>query len=124
MQDCAPERPVAVLTFHGDADFVNPYLGNGDLRWGYPVSVAVQTWARIDGCRVGPELQQVTEHVVQLRYRHCRAGTDVVMYKVLGGGHTWPGTSVDLSPLGVTTQEIDASELIWQFFEDHPRRGR
>jgi poly(3-hydroxybutyrate) depolymerase len=29
---------------------------------------------------------------------------------------------VDLSPLGPTTQEIDATELMWQFFEDHPKR--
>jgi polyhydroxybutyrate depolymerase len=48
----------------------------------------------------------------------------VVLYKVLGGGHTWPGTSVDLSPLGVTTQEIVASELLWDFFAAHPRRNR
>ena len=34
-----------VLTFHGQQDVVNPYLGNGDLRWGYTVPVALQTWA-------------------------------------------------------------------------------
>ncbi|HEY5845603.1 MAG TPA: hypothetical protein VIT42_02320 [Microlunatus sp.] len=43
-------------------------------------------------------------------------------YRVTGGGHTWPGTAVDLSPLGVTTQEIDATALMWEFFEDHPKR--
>ena len=119
-----PVDPVAAITFHGDADFVNPYPGNGDLRWGYPVGVAVQSWARIDGCRAGPELAQVSERVLRYSYRRCESGADVVLYKVLGGGHTWPGTSVDLSPLGVTTQEIDASGLLWDFFAAHPRRGR
>jgi polyhydroxybutyrate depolymerase len=124
VEDCAPPRPVPVLTFHGDADFVNPYAGSKDLRWGYSVSVAVQTWARVDGCRVGPLMDTISEHVVQYTYRACRGDADVVFYKVLGGGHTWPGTSVDLSPLGVTTQEINASQLLWRFFEAHPLTGR
>jgi polyhydroxybutyrate depolymerase len=124
IQNCTPSKAVAAITFHGDADVVNPYPGNGDLRWGYPVSVAVQSWARIDDCRVGPDLTTISEHVVRYTYSRCRDGADVVLYKVLGGGHTWPGTSVDLSPLGVTTQEIDASELLWDFFTAHPRRNR
>lgn len=121
VQDCAPKRPVAVVTFHGDADFVNPYEGNGDLRWGYPASVAVQTWARIDGCRIGPQLAPVSPSVTRYTYDRCDARSDVQLYRVAGGGHTWPGTSVDLSPLGPTTQEINASQLMWEFFEEHPR---
>lgn len=122
IQDCTPTHPVPVITFHGDADFVNPILGNGDLRWGYAVSLAVQTWARLDGCRQGPAVEQATEHVQKFTYARCRSGADVVYYKVAGGGHTWPGTQVDLSPLGETTQEINATELMWDFFKAHPRR--
>ncbi|HEX8489030.1 MAG TPA: PHB depolymerase family esterase [Propionibacteriaceae bacterium] len=122
IQSCTPERPVSVITFHGDADLVNPITGSADLRWGYAVSLAVQTWARLDGCRVGPTAETVSEHVTRFTYSRCRSRTEVTYYRVTGGGHTWPGTEVDLSPLGVTTQEIDASELMWQFFEEHPRR--
>ena len=123
IQSCTPRRPVSVITFHGDADFVNPIAGSADLRWGYAVSLAVQTWARLDGCRVGPTAETVSEHVTRFTYSRCRHRADVTYYRVTGGGHTWPGTKVDLSPLGVTTQEINASELMWQFFEEHPRRG-
>ncbi|WP_257210738.1 hypothetical protein [Actinomyces ruminis] len=42
------------------------------------------------------------------------------LYTVEAGGHTWPGTSVDLSALGTTTQEINASQLMWDFFAAHP----
>jgi polyhydroxybutyrate depolymerase len=122
IQSCRPERPVSVITFHGDADVVNPITGSADLRWGYAVSLAVQTWARLDGCRVGPSAETVSEHVTRFTYSRCRSRSDVTYYRVTGGGHTWPGTEVDLSPLGVTTQEIDASELMWRFFEEHPRR--
>jgi polyhydroxybutyrate depolymerase len=122
IQDCTPSRPVPVITFHGTEDVVNPLPGNGDLRRGYPVSVAVQSWARLNGCQTGPATSTVSDHVVRFSYGRCSAGADVVYYRVTGGGHTWPGTSVDLSPLGATTQEIDATELMWQFFEAHPKR--
>jgi polyhydroxybutyrate depolymerase len=45
------------------------------------------------------------------------------VYEVAEGGHTWPGTDVDLSALGATTQEINASQTMWEFFKAHPRRG-
>ena len=123
IQDCTPTRPVPVITFHGDADLVNPLPGNGDLRWGYAVSVAVQTWARLNRCQSGPASTTVSEHVTLFSYGKCRDGADVAYYRVTGGGHTWPGTSVDLSPLGHTTQEINATQLMWQFFKAHPKRG-
>lgn len=121
---CQPERPVAVITFHGDADFVNPFEGSDDLRWGYTVGRALATWASLSGCRRGPVTTVVTEHVTTVAHTQCAQRADVVGYVVAGGGHTWPGTSVDLSPLGVTTHEINASELMWQFFDAHQRRGR
>ncbi|WP_205709672.1 PHB depolymerase family esterase [Kineococcus siccus] len=120
VQDCTPEDPVAVVTFHGDADPVNPYQGNGDLRWGYSAPVAVQSWARIDDCRVGPVRRTVSEHVAAFTYSGCAAGADVEFYSIAQGGHTWPGSTQGGPP--EVTQEIDASELAWQFFADHPRQ--
>lgn len=84
LQDCTPSRPVPVITFRGDADQVNPYLGISDLRWGYGVSTAVQSWARINDCRRGPPAQQVSEHVTRFRYSQCRQHADVEFYKVAG----------------------------------------
>ena len=47
---------------------------------------------------------------------------EVELYTVDAGGHTWPGTSADLSALGTITQEINASQLMWEFFSAHPRQ--
>ncbi len=113
---CEPSDVVAA------GDFVNPLPGNGDLRWGYAVSLAVQTWARLNRCQVGPAVTTVSEHVTRFTSSRCADRADVVYHRVTDGGHTWPGTSVDLSPLGPTTQEIDATALMWQFFEDRPKR--
>lgn len=122
VQDCTPTEPVAVLTFHGTADGVNPYGGSDDLRWGYSAPVAVQTWARLNDCRTGPLRTALTEHVSLTTYTRCAGGADVEFQRIVGGGHTWPGSDVPEGPLGPITQEVDASETMWAFFEAHPKR--
>ncbi|MEZ0491692.1 PHB depolymerase family esterase [Kineococcus sp. TBRC 1896] len=121
VQSCTPREPVAVLTFHGDADGVNPYGGSDDLRWGYSAPVAVQTWARLNDCRTGPVRTALTEHVSLTTYARCAGGADVEFQRITGGGHTWPGADEPEGPLGPITQEVDASETMWQFFEAHPK---
>jgi polyhydroxybutyrate depolymerase len=122
IEDCRPERPVPVVTWHGQEDVVNPYLGNGDRRWGYAVPVGVQTWARLNGCRRGPQATTVSEHVTRFTYTRCRQGADVVFYRISNGGHTWPGATEPAASLagpGLTSQEINASRILWDFFEGY-----
>lgn len=122
---CQPEQPVAVMTFHGTADAVNPYLGNTDPRWGYTVEQAAERWAELNTCRVGPALGSYSASVTSYTWTECDGKADVVLYEIAGGGHTWPGTAVDLAAfgLGPVTQEIDASTAMLDFFADHHRRG-
>jgi len=52
-----------------------------------------------------------------VRYTHCEEGAEVEFYTVYGGGHTWPGGSgIPEWIAGPTTQAIDASEMMWEFF--------
>jgi polyhydroxybutyrate depolymerase len=47
----------------------------------------------------------------------------VALATVREGGHTWPGAdpfNVGL-PIGKTTRDIDANEVIWHFFDKHRR---
>ena len=39
----------------------------------------------------------------------------VVMYKIVGGGHTWPGAAIDV-PLGHTTKQVSASQELVKLF--------
>lgn len=115
VQSCTPRLPVPVVAFHGTADTVNPYPGNTDLRWGYSVALAAQSWARFNRCTTGPAARPVSEHVTLLSYSGC--GAAVNLYRVGGGTHSWPGSPVDPS----ATQEIEANELSWAFFNRHSR---
>lgn len=121
---CNPRHPVAVVTFHGTADQVNPYEGNADLRWGYPVQLAAETWADLNDCRVGPRTKAVSEHVTRYTWTRCDDRADVTLYEVAEGGHTWPGSDLDFESfgLGAVTQEIDASQIMWDFFRTHAKR--
>lgn len=116
VQDCRPERPVPVLTFHGQQDRVNPYLGNADLRWGYSVPVAVQTWARLADCHHGPQARPISDDVTRLTYSDCRDNVTVELYRIANGTHSWPAPTEP--PYGPgETQEINASRIMWTFFE-------
>jgi polyhydroxybutyrate depolymerase len=119
---CTPTRPVPVIAFAGTADPVNPYPGGGAPYWQYGVPQALARWAEINGCRRGPVTTSVTAHVDRISYSACRRGASVLLYRVAGGGHTWPGSEAFIplqSALGPVTFEIDATDLMWRFFRHH-----
>ncbi len=129
--DAATPR-VSVVAFHGTADPVVPYQG-GDFFSGaqpthkanvqaQPVDAAVARWAAFDGCGVPASEAQVAPDVQRITYPRCPVRGTVELYRVVGGGHTWPGAvPVRLARLGPTTDSIDATELMLAFFAAHPR---
>ncbi len=125
---CPRGTPIPVLAFHGTADPVVPYTG-GQLSPGLGglkttrVPTAVASWATRDGCRPTPVRVTVGSEVTETRYAGCRAGTQVILYSILGGGHTWPGTPFDVPGLGAVTRQISATDLMLRFFAQHTRPG-
>jgi polyhydroxybutyrate depolymerase len=121
---CAGKQPVPVLVFHGTADATVPFEPPpGRLRLGITVRStreSVAEWARFNGCGAAIE-QRTAPDIVFVRYPACRDGSDVQLYIVEGGGHSWPGAPA-VEILGHTTQSINATELMWRFFAEHTRR--
>ena len=109
---CGNAEPLAYSYFHGTADPVVPYDGGPNSPG--PVLETIQAWADQNGCTGEPVDERIGEEVVHRSWHGCDAPTD--LYTVEGGGHTWPG-AIDVG-LGHTTDDIDATELIWQMFED------
>ena len=125
-RDCPSTRPVPVIAFHGTDDPVVPFEG-GQIAAGLrlsirPIEESAADWAKHDGCGRGPEQERVAESVRLVRYTGCEWEAAVDLYIIEGGGHTWPGAAIDVPPLGATTHEIVATDLIWAFFEAHPMR--
>jgi polyhydroxybutyrate depolymerase len=110
---CNASRPVPVVAFHGTADTVNPYDGNGQAYWTYSVPSAEQQWAAHDGCGAAPDRSQAAPSVGLTTYSGCAGGAAVSLYTIDGAGHEWPGAP------GQSTA-IDASATMWAFFAAHP----
>ncbi len=126
--------PVSVLAFHGTADPVVPYAG-GELFSGAnigrvlgvppakPVDDAAASWAAFDGCGTPASQSWVADDVQHFVWPGCPTAGAVELYRVVGGGHTWPGAAaVRADRLGSTTSSIDATGLMLDFFQAHPRR--
>ncbi|MCX6006361.1 MAG: dienelactone hydrolase family protein [Chloroflexi bacterium] len=133
----SPSRAVSVLIINGTEDPLVPYNG-GDVSFlsikrGTVISVAdtVKFWVTRDGCPGAPQMEQLphinpadpTSTTVE-KYTGCRDGTEVVLYRVNGGGHTWPGGLQYMSErfIGKTSRDFSATETIWQFFKLHPMK--
>jgi polyhydroxybutyrate depolymerase len=123
---CPDGKPISVIAFHGTADANVAYGGGPGAVLNRPdidlpsVETAVQAWAGRAGCRTKPASQAIGTEVQRIAYRGCARDAGVVLYAVTGGGHTWPGSTIEL-PMNVhTTQDINAADLILDFFSHHP----
>jgi len=119
---CSPSRAVPVVAFHGTADPVVPFEGGPSRSFDMPFP-NVQEWvdalAQKNGCDESPLDLQVSGEVREIQYTNCAA--DVVFYTISGGGHGWPGGEpIPEWIVGYTTQEIDATRVMWEFFMQHP----
>jgi polyhydroxybutyrate depolymerase len=147
---CHPSRRVPVIAFHGTADPFVPYKGgigpaakklpaiNGQGSIGsnlsskadqgiqqndLPIPVEEARWAARNGCSKSPNTSKVTNDVTLIAYR-CPGNASVELYRENGDGHIWAGSEAMVaiaSVVGKTTFSISADQLIWKFFDSHPR---
>jgi len=131
----SPSRPMPVLIINGTEDPLERWEG-GEIRlgrqtFGVVLSVAdtVEFWVEKNGCSLSPVVTQMPDKdptdgttVRTEVYGGCEGGAEVVLYAIEGGGHTWPGGLQYLPEaiIGKTSREFNASEVIWQFFKEHP----
>ena len=127
----------AVVHFQGTADGIVPFQGGlaqspeGSRAWAPPVRVALADLARGAGLhgpptrRHLPDLADDGMRVHEETWGPGPEGAEVVLYTIEGGGHSWPGGPAYLvEVLGPATRDVSANELLWRFFQRHPRRSR
>jgi polyhydroxybutyrate depolymerase len=136
--DCSPAVPVSVLTINNVNDPLVPYNG-GEIyghfhrvKLGEVLSVdeSVGFWVNRNKCSVTPVVVDEPDRdpkdgtrVTSKQYLNGNDGTEVILYSVDGGGHTWPG-GIQYLPkwvIGKTSRDINANEIIWSFFKRHSR---
>lgn len=120
---CPDPRPMPLMAFHGVVDSLAPYHGGTSKVSEVPfqgVEGFTAAWARRNGCRPDPAETMVANGIVRRAYVDCIDGASVALYSIEEGGHTWPGAEpVTEWFLGPTPQDIDATRLLWAFFQKH-----
>jgi polyhydroxybutyrate depolymerase len=124
---CAEGQPMPLIAFHGNADQLVPYNGGplGDpfnpVKPVYPaVRDWVAAWAERNRCAGGPIESAIAADVTRIEYQDCADGASVVLYTLLGGGHSWPGGKPPPRwRVGATNTSIDATAEMWEFFLQH-----
>lgn len=124
---CDAARPVPVMAFHGDADRMVPYHGGrlGDpfnpVRPVFPpIRDFVARWAERNGCSAALMEVSFTPDANRLEYAGCREDSAVVLYTLVGGGHSWPGGKPPPEwRVGKTNMSVDATSELWNFFQEH-----
>jgi polyhydroxybutyrate depolymerase len=120
---CEDHRPMPMVAFHGTADPIVPYKG-GHSPVTPEIFPDVQTWtsswAQRNRCAPTPSESSVAPDVTRREYTNCADSADVVLYTIRNGGHTWPGGKpLPRIIVGATTNEIDATRVMWNFFRQH-----
>lgn len=124
---CPDRGPAPVIAFNGTADPMIPYKGGVSLvspRAFPDVVTWTRNWARRNGCSDTPVDSTVAATVARLEFVDCAGDAGVVLYTIKGGGHTWPGGEpLPEWGVGPTSTAIDATRVMWAFFQAHPLRA-
>jgi polyhydroxybutyrate depolymerase len=127
--EARPRFPVSALIVNGLVDESVPYAGGApggrfSESWdGTPTEPAVEQgkfWAAANGCaRTAPNVDHGRYLVVPYS---CPGSLGVESYTIKDGGHAWPGGQKG-SRMGATpSTAINATNVIWTFFAQHPKR--
>jgi polyhydroxybutyrate depolymerase len=130
--------PVPIMHFHSVDD--PRALYNGGLGLPFPgtqmrvlhppVEEQLAKWIAIDGCSATPKIEKLVRGkpgtgdegntATKLVYTPCSTGAEVILWKLTGSGHVWPGRDSRLPRLlGRATHVVDADEEMWSFFTQY-----
>jgi polyhydroxybutyrate depolymerase len=108
---CRPARPVSMLAVHGLADHQVSFAS---------AQQSVAVWRDSDGCPADAQTRR-SGPVTHSVWAPCTAGTAVELYAVDGSGHEWPGSSPPLPGHDPPSRDLDATQVIWDFFRQQQR---
>jgi len=127
------DEAVSALYMNGTTDLFVPYNGGQiiDNRGAViPTDDCILYWVERNQTDTTPVVENFeninTEDnstVVKSTYHNGLNGSQVVLYKIIGGGHTEPSlvehySQAYLNIVGEQNEDIEMAEEVWKFFED------
>lgn len=128
-ENCRATPDIGLALFNGTQDPIVPYNGGqivaGRKQRGRVLSTTrtISTWLNRNGCAMAPTAKRYIDPVVdetfveRFDWTEC-TGATVRLYRIEGGGHTWPSGSqyLPVRVVGEVTRDIDGATEIWDFF--------
>lgn len=122
--DCNPSRPTPSIHIHGTDDDINPYEGTSNM---VGIDAVNRFWVDQNNCDTVPIVSPLPDIIIsddatatQYLYANGTDGNTVELFKVSGGGHSWPGRPMPNSS-EVTCMDFDACVEIWRFFSQYEK---
>ncbi|MGE0242224.1 MAG: PHB depolymerase family esterase [Parvibaculaceae bacterium] len=103
-----PAKPVSLISFIGKRD-----------RYAEMFIAGTEFWR--DKLKCGITVAAIENDAAQLRKGTCADGSSVQIYVLPDMGHAWPG-GTGASSLAYPAAPFKATEIIWNFFRDNPRK--
>ncbi len=121
---CNTLHPMPLMEIHGTSDSIVQYDGTGGMIAATMVDTLINHWVVFNNCNTTPTIDSLpnintTDSTTVVHYVYSGGDAPVEFYKILNGGHTWPGSTTTLgtvSQVGVTNQDFKANKEIWRFF--------
>jgi polyhydroxybutyrate depolymerase len=111
-------RPVSLLEIHGTGDQVVPYNGSKSKDYA-PVTKWLLSWVQRDHCNNRPDAFLKQQTILGEQWQGCKDGAAIIHYRILHEGHIWPHV-LFAEQVQKQWHHVTATNLIWQFFEQHP----
>jgi polyhydroxybutyrate depolymerase len=107
--NCNPTRKIPVIAFHGTLDSLVSFASD---------QMSIAGWVTRNGCNATP-MNTFAKGDSSCDTYTCPENSTVTFCTVQDGGHTWPGSAIQI-PVGKTTLDLVATDAMWAFFKAHP----
>lgn len=126
-------EPISALFMNGTQDLFVPYGGGQILsNRGLVISTdeSINYWINRNQTDTTPLIENLIDinigdnsNVQKFTYNNGINATEVVLYKINGGGHTEPSlvekySETYLAIVGEQNEDIEMAEEVWRFFRD------
>ena len=126
-----PNDTVSVIHFHGMEDDIVPYEGSlparpvsGEAYSYISVNESIAPWIQYNGCITDAKEEIIADGNITVEtYSGGRNNTEVVLYTILDGTHSWPDSQGEVNTEELPNYDISATDLIWNFFISHPKNN-
>jgi polyhydroxybutyrate depolymerase len=122
LDECLPAHSVPIIHFHSYLDSNVPYSGGyGDGvsdHYNPPLDSVLNVWSSANGCNIVQDTLVDDNNFTHIIWDNCECNASIEYYITHDGGHSWPGGNETV--IGDPVSNLQANDLMWDFFEDHP----